>query len=151
MKKLLLTALAFGLFSCSNSDETTENSNQFGQLTFIYNGETTSINGQNDVNNPQTNDIYKSTFQAYNISTQKVINLNGGLSNGNHVVILSLADNGIGAKSVAYGKNGVIKVNTNSIQGNTNITITEETTDYISGTFYAPDLTGTFTKIPKKK
>ncbi len=149
MKKLLLTALAFGLFSCSNSDETTENSNlQFGTFTFTYNGITTTIDGQNDPNNPQTFNVYNATLQTYDVSTQKVISLDGGYSNGAHIVTL-LYNTSTNYKSVSYAKNGIIKVQ--KAGNGCDVIITDETADYVSGTFYAPDLTGTFTKIPKKK
>jgi len=157
MKKLLLlTVLAFGLFSCSNSGDTSGNSNNdLGQVTFTYNGETISYSGENNPNIPETLNVYSSTLQCYrlNPNSAQYLYLDSGTVKGAHFlsIIIYPSNN---QKNLVYAKNSVTKVQAISFQNsnpnNLTITITEETSTYISGTFSSNDINGTFTKIPKK-
>jgi hypothetical protein len=157
MKKLLLlTVLAFGLFSCSNSGDTSGNSNSdLGQVTFTYNGETISYSGENDPNVPETMNVYASTLQTYKTGTTSAqyFSLDSGTTKGAHFITIVIYPTN-NQRILGYAKNGVSKVNSNSAfttnPRNIQIAITEETDTYISGTFSSLDINGTFTKIPKK-
>lgn len=158
MKKLItILAIAITLVSCTN-EQTMEPSavNDLGNVTFTYNGETISYNGENDPNKPETMVVLNSLLQTYQgiPSTQQLINLDSGYSKGAHFIGISY--NPVNNHhSLIYARNGVSKVQNYSIlttnPRNLQIVITENTNDYISGTFSSLDINGTFTKIPKKK
>lgn len=161
MKKLLLlSVLAFGLFSCSNSGDTSGNSDEeFGRFTFTYLGETKTFIGQVNPNDPATTDIYKTNLYCListsNTATIKSINLDSGFANGAHAIGASLLSNtqsqSLPLPLVSYSVNGVMKTSGGNLPNTpVNVTITEETATYVSGTFSCTNLTGSFTKIPKK-
>jgi hypothetical protein len=158
MKTLLtILAIAITLASCTN-DETMENlapTPMLGQVTFTYNGETISYSGENDPNTPETFNVYASTLQCYKTSATSAQNLflDSGTSKGSHFVGITInAPNN--QNLLLYAKNSSTKITAISTGTNNpknlQITITEETEKYISGTFSANDINGTFTKIPKR-
>lgn len=154
MKKLLLLLVSITLFSCTetNTESMAVAPNNLGSVTFTYNGETISYIGDNDINKPETFNLYGTNLQfTVSSTTGKSIILDSGLSKGAHSIVLSCSPN---LSSIFYVKNGVLKIasssSANDNLSNLQITITEETSTYISGTFQSNDINGTFTKIPKK-
>jgi hypothetical protein len=157
MKKLLLLLASITLFSCT--EPTTEDMAiapiNLGNVTFTYNNETTTYNGENDPNNPEKMVVFASLLQWYkpSVTGPQYFSLDSGNPKGAHFISI-IIDSVNNQKSFAYAKNAVVKVQNTANQSgnpkNLQITITEETDTFISGTFYSNDINGTFTKIPKK-
>ena len=158
MKKLLLLLLvSITLFSCTEptiEDMAIAPSN-LGSVTFTYNNETISYSGENNPNKPETMVISASLLQCYkpNATGAQYISLDSGNPKGAHFISIVI-DPVNNQKLLSYSKNAVVKfqniANQNSNNKNLQITITEETDTFISGTFYSNDINGSFTKIPKK-
>jgi hypothetical protein len=157
MKKIItILAIAITLVSCTNSGNMAiEPSKDLGSVTFTYNGETISYSGENDPNVPETLNVYASTLQAYKTdpTSAQYFYLDSGNLKGAYFLFFVIYPTN-NQKLLSYAKNGIVKVNNNSAlttnPRSLQITITEETDTYISGTFSSLDINGTFTKIPKK-